>query len=187
MTMSRQKTSHFNIAQVDKAHMRLIAKLVCEHVSLPINKLFANTRIKPIVSARQIFFYFCSQYLDDVAKSSLSHAPQLWNSDRVYNHATVLHAIKQTENYIFSDVRFKQDMEKLRCEIEIAVMKSDEISNSLKIKKASQAINMMLKELEDPFYAEYLVSKLKNLIDERRNQDLHQDSGLDMVQKPIHV
>lgn len=187
MTMDKQRTYRFNISSVDKAHMRLIAKLVCEHVNVPIKKLFDRTRIKPIVNARQIFFYFCSQYLDDVSKSSLTRAAYLWGSNRIYNHATVLHAIKQIDNYIFSDIRFREDMQKLRCEIEIAVMQSDEISNSLKIKKASQTIDMLLKELQDPFYAEYLVSKLKNLIDERRNQDLHEDSGLDMVQKSIHV
>lgn len=185
--MPKQRISHFNISSVDKAHMQLISKLVCEHLNLPLERLFEDSRLRPLVIARQVFFYFCSEYLDDVAKSSLCHAPSLYKSDRVYNHATVLHGIKQISNLIFIDKRFRADMDELRLDIEIAVMQSDEISNKLKIKKASQAINMMLKDLEDPFYAEYLVSKLKNLIDERRNQDLHEDSGLDMVQKPIHV
>jgi len=184
--MEQQRTSHFNISDIDKAHIRLIVKIVCEHLDIPVESLFVVSRKKHLVNARQVLFYFCTQYLD-VPKSSLCNIPSLWGSDRVYNHATILHAIKQIENYIFTDKRYREQINKIRCDIEIGVMKSDEISNSLKIRKATQTINMLLKEQQDPFYAEYLLSKLKNLIDERRNQDIHEDSGLDMVQKPIYI
>lgn len=175
------------ISDVDRAHMRLIAKIVCEHRRITIEQLFAKTRVRPIVEARQIYWYFCSQYLEDVAKSQLSYTAYLFDIPRKYHHATILHGIKNIKSWISVDKVYRDKIEEISREVNDAVITSPELTSAVRLKKMSAQISYLLSEQKEPLFAEYLLSKLKNLINERRNQDIHEDTGLDMVQESTYV
>jgi len=83
-----------------------IQKVVCDHLSLPVESIQQTSRKREIVQARQLSMYFAKK----ITKSSLSViGMQCGNKD----HATVLHACKTIENLRQADRNMRATVEEL--------------------------------------------------------------------------
>ncbi len=89
-----------------------IVKVVCDYFNVPAESLYAKTRKREIVQARQIAMYFSKS----LTKSSLaSIGAQIGKKD----HATVLHACKTVTNLKDTDKAFNLSLNEIEKKLKI--------------------------------------------------------------------
>lgn len=89
------------------AKIETINQCVCTVFGLPFERLFEKTRKREVVQARQVCIYF----VKDNTKISLKEIGRKFGG---IDHATVIHAIKQVGNLMFSDKNYREKI--IACE-----------------------------------------------------------------------
>ncbi len=92
-----------------------IAKLVADHLQVPIEKLSTNTRKRPVVVARQLSMYLAKHYTSSSLKSI---GANFGGKD----HSTVLYSINTIKNLIDTDTEFKGLVSELEKKVEFSLM-----------------------------------------------------------------
>lgn len=86
-----------------------IVDIICDEYDLNRVILMSKSREAKIVEARAMCFYF----IKEKTRLTLSEIGGLFGK----THATVLHSIKGTNNYIEVDKKFRENMEKLKAKL----------------------------------------------------------------------
>ncbi len=104
--LARQMIDRFVKNSSKEITIDYIQKVVCDYYGLPIDQIYAKTRKREIVQARQVAMYFAKKH----TKSSLATiGQQCGNKD----HATVLHACKTVSNLMDTDKEFKASVHRI--------------------------------------------------------------------------
>lgn len=107
--------------------MNQILKTIAEYYGLEISSVANYGRKKHNVRARQVYFYLCKVYYPE--KTLVSYASALYQcGDTMFDHTTVLHAIKVISNELerYADIRkeisdLKSKLDSNYCRNEIVV------------------------------------------------------------------
>jgi chromosomal replication initiator protein len=89
-----------------------IQEAVAKWANIPSDLIRGDSRKKQIVIARHTAIYLCSELTNLTLKSIGSH---FGNRD----HSTVLHSIDEAKVRIENDPKFREDIEKLKRNIEL--------------------------------------------------------------------
>ena len=84
-----------------------IQKKIAEFFNIKIADMHSNRRLRSLVRPRQIAMYFAKK----ITQKSL---PDIGRSFGGRDHATVIHAVKQIENFIKTDSEFAGEINQLR-------------------------------------------------------------------------
>ncbi|MGL9732923.1 MAG: chromosomal replication initiator protein DnaA [Wolbachia sp.] len=95
------RSNHKSISIVE------IQKKIAEFFNIKVADMYSNRRIRGLVRPRQIAMYFAKKF----TQKSL---PDIGRSFGGRDHATVIHAVKQIENFIKTDSNFADEINQLR-------------------------------------------------------------------------
>lgn len=105
-----------NVIGEKEAYANRISTLVKEVVScyynLPITAFQSKSRVRQVIKMKQTSVYFMKKFLP---KATLIYIGKQMS----YDHATVLHCLKQINNLLETDKETKQDIENIARAIEI--------------------------------------------------------------------
>lgn len=89
-----------------------IQKVVCDHFSIPIESINANTRKREVAQARQLSMYFAKKY----TRLPLSTIGSYCGNK---HHATVLHACRTMHNLYETDKKMRKDIDDIEKKLKI--------------------------------------------------------------------
>ena len=123
-----------------KEIIRQIAKHVSDYFGLTIFELVTKTRLRKIVSKRQIEQELCYSLIPDINHTIIGI--ELGNQD----HSTVIHSIEVVRNLCESDKKYREDYENLHRTLSINLFPAkqrkdvlDRLINSKRLKYARSA------------------------------------------------
>ena len=85
-----------------KEHVIAIQTIIAAHYNIPTHKYMQRSRKREMVTCRQILFYFLDMYRFGYTKSKIAEV-------LLYDHATMLHAVKRIEGFVEVDKIIRQD------------------------------------------------------------------------------
>lgn len=100
LELARQMIDKFVKHTTKEISIDYIQKVVCDYFGLPIDQLYAKTRKREIVQARQVAMYFSKKHTKHSLAAIGLHCG---NKD----HATVLHACRTVANLVETDKQFR--------------------------------------------------------------------------------
>jgi chromosomal replication initiation ATPase DnaA len=88
-----------------KTPYEIIIEVVCDYQKMPETRIFANTRKREIVFARQVIMYFGNKY----KQGTLRELGDMFGK----NHSTALHSIRTINNLIDTNPQIRHDIGKM--------------------------------------------------------------------------
>jgi len=89
-----------------------IQKFVCDYFDIPVDLLRAKTRRHEVVIARQTAMFLAKEFTNSSLKTIGLHFGGR-------DHSTVIHACQAVEEFLKTDIIYKQNIDKIRRKIEI--------------------------------------------------------------------
>lgn len=89
-----------------------IQRITCQYFNIPEDQVRAKTRKQEVVQARQVAMYFCKKYTNHSLKTIGLHFGGR-------DHTTVIHAIKNVEDFVEVDPKYREMVEEIRNKIEL--------------------------------------------------------------------
>lgn len=76
-------------------------QIICDVFGINRNVLFQKTRLRPIVEARQFYFYLKVKERDYTGYSEISR-------ESGFNHSTVIYSVRSVETLLMTDKNFQR-------------------------------------------------------------------------------
>lgn len=135
-----------------------IANEVSQHYLVKIDDLFENTRRREVADKRSVFFYFAYKY-SGATLTEIGRFPMLYQRDKPYNHATVIHSFRKINELKQFDKEIAADVQALDHRIVMNVVSKKEMLADSFYKR--QEIIHDLYEMRDVEYVQTVYQLLK--------------------------
>lgn len=188
-------TYHSNVIKRRDDKIVSVIDRVCEWHGLYPVRLWAGSRKRQLVDARQEAWYLLRRNIrslagNKVSLSELGCIPGLWNLNVKWDHASVLHAVRTIEDRCSVDKTFNQYMVRNETAIKNMLKQFDVIDRKTDPRQLTIHYFEMLGHLtfnlakrHDPEEIDYLMTKLAQKREKyATNQDPQQNLEMEMVQ-----
>lgn len=176
-------TSLSNIIGKRNEKVKAVVERVCEWHGLFPHALFKRGRKRPLVEARQEAWYFIRRNIRastgaKIALGEIGKSAKLWGIDEVWDHASVLHAVRLIDGRRDVDKMYNSHMEKAEKQISdlIRSMDSEEQESynpTLHYHEMLGQLNYNLCQKNDSEEVDFLI---KTLNEKRNNETSYQDT-----------
>jgi len=176
-------TSLSNIIGKRNEKVKAVVERVCEWHGLFPHALFKKGRKRPLVEARQEAWYFIRRNIRastgaKIALGEIGKSATLWGIDEVWDHASVLHAVRLIDGRRDVDKMYNSHMEKADKQISdlIRSMDSEEQESynpTLHYHEMLGQLNYNLCQKNDSEEVDFLI---KTLNEKRNNETSYQDT-----------
>lgn len=112
LTLAREAIKKFVTGAQSEITLELIQAKVADHYKIPIEKLSAKTRRRPIVIARQLAMHLCK----NLTNNSLKAIGEMFGGR---DHTTVLYSCRAVQDMMDTDEDFRRTVESLEKELSI--------------------------------------------------------------------
>ena len=186
------------IKQKDEKVKKVVEKVCAWHGLFP-HTLFKRGRKRPIVEARQEAWYFVRRNVlatngSKISLSEIGKLSCLWGFDSVWDHASVLHAVRLIDGRKDVDKMYSSHIEKMEGEIIKMIMEmegdnliTDQYKPTMHYHQMLGHLNYNLSVRNDSEEVDFLIKTLdEKRINESSNQDSQEDLEVEMVQRAIN-
>ena len=165
----------------------LVARLIIERVSLwydlSTSEIFRRRRFRHLIVARQELFYFIRLFCPKMSLASIGGLSSLYRDKVTYDHATILHSVKNIEDLLFWDKSYKSSMILKRNSLASLIQK--EIGQEEKESSFVESFNELADALSDKKEVkevELLIMYLRKSRNEREtDKDIHKNTQMEVV------
>ena len=144
------------------------------------DRIFARNRKRESVEARYLIFYFVKRYTK-LSYQNIGEIARCFDIDRVYDHATIMHACKWVSDRKDVDKMFRFQIGRYNQQIQNSLHKSSELDNCQNYPEYLNELVYCLNERKEQKEVKLMAMYLRKIRDESSTTHTQENIRMEMV------